>query len=336
MSLDFNERPYLVVWELTRACTLACRHCRVAAQPKRHPDELTTAECLAAIEQIARARPGLLILTGGDPVLRPDFAEILSCAACRGLRVSCSPSATPGLLKHDFAEWKRLGLARIALSLDGAEPAAHDAFRGVRGSWNWTMQAFEKARAAGLPVQLNTALARQNFGEFEALVARMRALQPAAWNVFLLVPSGRCTPEDLLSGAELEALFARLCALTRDVPFSIKATEGQHYRRVRTQHGFNADGAPEVGDGKGFLLISHTGEICPSGFLPFVAGHIRQDELLEIYRHAEIFQQLRDPNLLKGKCSRCEFKAVCGGSRARAFALSGDAFAEEPCCVYQP
>lgn len=338
---DFNERPYLVIWEMTRACALACRHCRASAKVNRHPLELDTSEARAMIDQIGRMQPGLFILTGGDPLERPDVIELISYATEQGLRVSMSPSATPRLVSEDFKKLKAAGLQRISLSLDGASRQTHDAFRGVEGAWDCTMSAIEKARAAELPVQINTTFTRQNFEEFDQFVLRLEEIKPALWSVFQLVPMGRGKVEDLLNSRQMEALFVKLADLAPYAPYDIKTTEGQHYRRVvlqRTRNRASLEKRAPIGinDGKGFMFISHAGGIRPSGFLPLTGGNVRVDDLWDVYRHCEIFKQLRDPSRLGGKCGRCEFKNVCGGSRSRAYAMTGDYLAEEPLCDYQP
>jgi radical SAM protein with 4Fe4S-binding SPASM domain len=320
---------------------LVCRHCRAASQPRRHPQELTTEEGRHLIDQVVRAKPGIFIITGGDPAQRPDHKELIACAAQQGLRVAFSPSATPKLLGCDFKELKDLGVARMSLSVDGACRETHNAFRGVPRSWDWTMEAISRAHAAGLPLQINTTFTKHNIAELERFPALLEAFKPATWSVFLLVPTGRGKVSDLLTGQEIEDLFERLYALSQKAPYPIKTTEGQHYRRVVLQHIRAGDreapgGTMGVNDGKGFVFISHIGDICPSGFLPYVAGNVRRDELIEVYRQSPIFRELRDSSLLKGKCGRCEFKDICGGSRARAYAMTGDHLAEEPFCVYQP
>ncbi len=273
--------------------------------------------------------------------MRSDLALIIGYAAERGLRVALSPSATPRLLHTDFARLHRLGVARISLSLDGASRESHDKFRGIPGTWDWTMRALSLAREAGIPVQINTTFTRGNLHEFNDFTALLAQIKPVLWSVFQLVPTGRASAGEVLTAAEMEDLFVRLCALSRTVPYDIKTTEGHHYRRVVLQHA--ADGPtptrrapPGINDGKGFVFISHTGEIHPSGFLPLPTGNVRRDQLIDAYRNHPVFAQLRDARLLKGKCGRCEFKNICGGSRARAYALTGDFLAEEPCCSYQP
>jgi radical SAM protein len=369
IGFDFEKRPFVVIWEVTRACSLVCRHCRASAKVHRHPLELTTEEASRFIDQVVRAAPPLFILTGGDPVRRPDLETIVEYAAQRGLRVGLSPSATPEFVRKDLRDLKRRGVARISLSLDGATRETHDRFRGVPGTWDWTMQAIANAAAAELPIQINTTFTRQNLSEFDGFVERLAEIKPVLWSVFQLVPTGRGKTQDLLTGEEMEWLFHQLYELSKTAPYDIKTTEGHHYRRVVLQQeklnggsGPPASGSSDarpplqagvvpgplsgfglrtraplgINDGKGFVFVSHVGEICPSGFLPLVAGNVRTSELLDVYQHSPIFRQLRDTSLLKGKCGRCEYKNICGGSRARAFALTGDYLAEEPLCVYQP
>ncbi|HVR37160.1 MAG TPA: radical SAM protein [Methylomirabilota bacterium] len=340
-KLNFDENPFIVIWEVTRACSLACRHCRAEAVRRRHPLELDTAAGRGLIQQIVRAQPQQFVLTGGDPAQRPDLHELIGFSAGEGLRVSLSPSATPEFARADLAGLKRLGLARISLSLDGADRETHDRFRVVPGTWDWTLRILERAREAGLPVQINTTFTRQNLQQFEAFVALLRHLRPVLWSVFQLVPTGRARAKDLLTGVEMETLFEKLYDLSRPGLFEIKTTEGQHYRRVVAQKSRQDGWKPKrpllpINDGKGFVFISHVGEVYPSGFLPLSAGNVRRDDLLDIYRNSPLFRQLRDPRLLGGKCGRCEFHNLCGGSRARAYAMTGDPFAEEPLCVYQP
>ncbi|MBK7997335.1 MAG: radical SAM protein [Verrucomicrobia bacterium] len=341
VNFNFNQQPFIVIWEVTRACGLACRHCRAEAVLRKHPLELTTQESFRLIDQVARAKPTLFVLTGGDPALRHDLQGLIHYAAQLGLRVGLSPSATPEFLRADFAELKKLGVARISLSLDGATRESHDRFRGVPGTWELTMEAIARAAAAKLPVQINTTFTRQNVGEFDAFTELLARIRPVLWSVFQLVPTGRGKMDDLLTADELEELFLRLQKHSEASLYDIKTTEGQHYRRVVLQQTKNpaalrARAPLGINDGKGFVFISHTGDIQPSGFLPITAGNVRKDELLDVYQNAPLFRNLRDTSLLEGKCGDCEFKNICGGSRARAFAMTGNPFSEEPLCSYQP
>jgi radical SAM protein with 4Fe4S-binding SPASM domain len=267
--------------------------------------------------------------------------ELVEYATAKGLRVALSPSATPTFLSADLKPFRQAGVARMSFSLDGANPATHDAFRGVEGTAAWTVQAIDAAQKAGIEVQINTTMTRQNIDEFEEFKVVLANLKPVVWTTVLLVPTGRGKVRDMLTGAEVEALFEKLADWEQHAPYQIKTTEGQHFRRVALQRWKARGGTREpkgvpINDGKGFVFISHTGEICPSGFLPLVGGNIRKEELITVYQQSPIFQRLRNPDLLKGKCGQCEFHALCGGSRARAYAVTGDYLAEEPLCIYQP
>lgn len=351
-TVDFNERPFLAIWEVTQACDLACVHCRASAQPNRHPMELSTAEGKNLIDQIAEMQVPVFVLTGGDPIKRPDLFELIAHARSMGVRVSLTPSATPLLTRDIVVRLKEAGLARLAVSMDGASPATHDAFRGMNGSFARTLDAVRWANEAGLPVQINTTFSRRNIGEIDGLVALIESLKITLWSVFFLVPTGRGKLHDLLNAEEFEQVFTRLHELSRTASFDIKTTEAQHYRRyLLQQHAAErragtVSEAPErmpdligraprgLNDGKGFVFISHTGEVFPSGFLPLAAGSIRVQPLGNIYRESPLFRNLRDTSKLEGKCGACEFKQICGGSRARAYALTGSPYAEESCCSY--
>jgi AdoMet-dependent heme synthase len=355
--INFNEKPFIVIWETTQACDLVCAHCRACAQPQRSPLELTTAESKGLIDEVARMQAPVFVLTGGDPLKRPDIYELVAYAARKSVRISLTPSATPLLTREAIARLQAAGLAQLAVSLDGSTAEIHDAFRGVRGSYDWTISALRCARELGLPVQVNTTITRRNLADFDAMVPLLGTLDIVLWSVFFLVPTGRGRTADLISAEEFELVFEKLYEISRRVPYDIKTTEAQHYRRYaaqcraeerrknlpdasRPRPNETADGigrAPRgINDGKGFVFISHQGDVFPSGFLPLAAGNIRTQSLEEIYRHAPLFVALRDTSELKGKCGVCEFRQICGGSRSRAYALTGDPLAEEPCCVYQP
>jgi radical SAM protein len=354
-AIDFNERPFIAIWEVTQACDLACVHCRASAQPNRDPLELTTAEGKYLIDQIAALKVPVFVLTGGDPIKRPDLFELIGHAREVGVRVSLTQSATPLLTKEIVVRLKEAGLARLAVSMDGASAATHDAFRGLSGSFARTLDAVRWANEAGLPVQINTTFSRRNIAEMDAIVELMEKLNITLWSVFFLVPTGRGKLNDLLSADEFEEVFATIYSLSKTATFDIKTTEAQHYRRFLLQQrvaarraGLEAHARSErvadaigraprgLNDGKGFVFISHRGEVFPSGFLPVSAGNIRHEGLAEIYRESPLFMELRDTSRLEGKCGACEFKEICGGSRSRAFALTGNSNAEEPCCSYVP
>ena len=354
-AIDFNERPFIAIWEMTQACDLACVHCRASAQPDRHPMELSTDEGKNLIDQIASLKVPVFVLTGGDRIKRPDLFELIGHAGSAGVRVSLTPSATPLLTRDIVVRLRDAGLARLAVSMDGASAETHDAFRGMSGPFARTLDAVRWANEIGLPVQINTTFSRRNISEIDAIVSLMRSLKITLWSVFFLVPTGRGKLNDLLNADEFEELFAKIYSLSKMVGFDIKTTEAQHYRRFLLQQrvaerqagagaaivqGKAADAigrAPHgLNDAKGFVFISHIGEVFPSGFLPLSAGSIRQQRLAEIYRESPLFRDLRDVSKLEGKCGSCEFKEICGGSRSRAYALSGNPHAEEPCCSYVP
>lgn len=356
--LDFNQRPFIVIWETTQACDLACVHCRACAQPLRSALELSTEEAKRLIDEVKALEAPVFVLTGGDPLKRPDIFELVEYASAQGVRISLTPSATPLLTREAIHRLKQCGLARLAVSLDGPSASIHDAFRRVPGSYEWTLSAVRWAREAGLPVQINTTITRHNLQYLDSMIALLEGLDIVLWSVFFLVPTGRGSAIDLISAEEFEQVFEKLYKTSLRVCFDIKSTEAQHYRRFLLQrrteekrkgntpslpYGLSANGLDGIGraprglnDGKGFVFISHRGEVFPSGFLPLSAGNVRKQSLSEIYRHSPLFVALRDTSNLKGKCGACEFREVCGGSRARAYALTGDPFAEEPCCVWQP
>lgn len=360
MDIDFDERPFLVIWETTQACDLACLHCRASAQPMRNPLELSTGEAKRLINEIAAMRAPLFVFTGGDPLKRPDIYELVRYATQRGLRPSMTPSATPLLTREAIGKLKDAGLARLAISLDGPTAEIHDGFRRVAGSFARTLEAARWAREIGLSVQINTTITRHNLTLLDDIIALLEELDIALWSVFFLVPTGRGSGVDLISADEFEQVFAKLYETSCRVSFDIKSTEAQHYRRYLLQRrtelrraGVHAPGelppvlgtasadgigrAPRgINDGKGFVFVSHTGEVFPSGFLPVSAGNVRTASLAGLYRTNPLFQALRDEGKLEGKCGRCEYKRICGGSRSRAYALTENLFAEEPCCSYHP
>lgn len=340
-SIDLNERPLILFWELTRACALACRHCRAVAQPRPHPDELSHGESLRLLDAVAELAPPMLVLTGGDPMMRRDLLELVSYAAAKGLRVALSPAATARLDRADFYALKSAGVHSMSLSLDGACCATHDAFRGVPDTFERTLRAAEKAKAAGIHLQINTTIMRSTIGELDAFLDLMRTLKPDMWSVFLLVPTGRAALDELPSADEVEEVWKSLEALSVGVDFGVKTTEGHHYRRVALQEAKRKKSSPArsavpTRDGKGVMFVSHTGDIQPSGFLPLTAGNVRRDNLAEVYRTHPLFVRLRNDAALSGKCGVCEYRRLCGGSRARAFGMTGDAFAPDPLCSYTP
>jgi radical SAM protein len=355
-SIDFDRTPFTVVWEVTRACDLRCLHCRADAHPGRDPRELTTAEGMALLEQIRALGSPVFVITGGDPLKRSDLYALVAHAVRLGLAVAVTPSGTPLLDGDAVRRLADLGVRRLALSLDGPTAAAHDGWRGQAGSFAHTVAGVAHARACQLPVQINTTVTRRNVAALPAIAERVAELGAAMWSAFFLVTVGRAAAADQLTPEECEGVFAFLHSLAARAPFAVRTTAAPHYRRfvlqaqVRARRagrpvasaslvGVAAGGtrAPRgVTDGNGFIFISHTGDVFPSGFLPQRVGTIRSEPLADIYRDAPLLRRLRDPAALGGKCGACEFRRVCGGSRARAFAVTGDPLAEDPLCAYRP
>jgi radical SAM protein len=346
---DFSEAPFLVIWETTQACDLACRHCRASAQPCRHPLELSAIEARALLGQIRAFGDPLVVFTGGDPLKRDDLFDLLRYSVSLGLRTTVTPSATPLLTPAAVRAIKDCGVARMAISIDGAAAAAHDGFRQVPGSFDLSLRALETARACGLETQINTTVTRHNRTTLDRIARLVECTGARLWSVFFLVVTGRAALDDDLTAEEYEQVFEFLFATSLRAPFDIKTTEAQHYRRYVAQQRKAGRGAPAgngvppsiarqagINDGKGFVFISHTGEIFPSGFLELSAGNVRHVSLADVYRTAPLFRVLRDSNSLQGKCGACEYRNLCGGSRSRAFALTGDYLQSDPRCVYQP
>jgi len=349
-AVDFDMAPFTIAWEITRACAYACAHCRADAQPRRSPGELDTVEGKRLIEQLAGFGRPILVLTGGDPLMRRDVFELARHADERGLRVSLTPTATALPTRGRMRQARAAGVRRLAFSLDAADASVHDRFRGVEGSFKRTLKGIENARAEGMPLQINTTVCAHNAGELERLVPMLEQWAVVQWSVFFLVPVGRGRTLPILSAERHEEVLGWLCELGESASFDVKATAAPQFRRIVRQRssrlagaGFRfADGldrpgpAKGVNDGRGFMFISHLGEVMPSGFLPLPAGNVRSEDPVALYRESPLFRALRDPKALKGKCGRCEFREVCGGSRARAHALTGDPLASDPSCPYLP
>jgi AdoMet-dependent heme synthase len=360
-DFDFALSPFVVIWETTRACDLACRHCRAEAVPFRNPDELTTEEAKRMLDRIREFGKVVFVFSGGDALKRPDILELVQHAVGLGMRVAMTPATTGLATPEMLAALKDAGLLRLAVSLDGSRAEIHDDFRRSPGSFDYGLKILNGAREAGLTTQVNTVIGRHNVDDFDSLAELMRQLGIVFWEVFFLVPTGRARNEDVASADEFESVFHRMYDLSKNAPFDIKATAAPQYSRVVIQRQVaeraagNRGEAPDpltggvmfslsdgigrarsVNDGDGFMFISHTGEIYPSGFLPLSAGNVRREDLISVYRDSPIFRQLRDRSQLKGKCGVCEFATFCGGSRARAYGMTGDYLEAEPFCAYVP
>ncbi len=354
---DFNQAPFTIAWEVTRACAYACVHCRADAQHQRDPGELTTQEAFALIDRLANfGNSPILIFTGGDPMMRRDLTDLIAYAAQKGLRCSLTPTATALPTRERLEQVRDAGIRRVALSLDAPRAEVHDEFRKVPGSWGRTMDILHRAQDVGLSVQVNTTVAKHNVDILHEMVPFIQEVGAVQWSVFFLVPTGRAMIAQMISAGQHERVFNWLYDLSQNASFDIKGTAAPMYRRVAIERkkaeagdgpvtfqgaGFQyADGLNRptkgVNDGNGFLFISHIGEIQPSGFLPLTAGTVRENDVVDVYRNHSLFKELRDYSRLKGKCGICEYRDVCGGQRGRAYGITGDYMETDPACVYEP
>jgi len=334
--------PRLIAWEVTRACLLNCKHCRAAASRNASADELSIGECFALLENIASFAKPIIILTGGEPMLRADIYEIASRAHSLGLPVVMAPC---GLLLNDETAAKIVasGIRRISISLDGAKAETHDAFRGYPGSFAGCLAGIEAARRAGLDFQINTTVSRHNLAELEAVLLLAIKLGASVFNPFLLVPTGR--GKDLvdqeLSADQYEEVLRWLAAQQSRTDIRIRVTCAPHYQRVLRRcggpltEGHNSKGC--LG-GKSFAFISHVGKVQICGFLDVECGDLREEGLdfRKVWHGSEVFRQVRDVDSYRGRCGACEYRRICGGCRARAYAMGGDYLGEEPLCSYVP
>lgn len=346
MPFDAVQAPRLVAWEVTRACDLACQHCRAVAQPHADPRQLSTDEAYRLVDQIAAFRePVILILTGGDPLKRPDIFAIAERASRTGLRVVMSPSGTQ-VTPASVAELKRAGVQRISVSLDGSTAALHDDFRRVSGAFDQATASVAYAREGGLPFQINTTVTRHNRHDLADMLRLAVELGAVTWDVFMLVPTGRGTVQMEITPAEYEETLRFVYGASQTSPIQVKMTCAPHYKRIQLQERRSAAQRPprHAGHGfsrgcmagVGFCFVSHIGEVGGCGYLPLLAGNVRQAPLTEIYRESSLFKSIRDANLLQGRCGICEYRVVCGGCRARALAATGNYLDEEPFCTYHP
>jgi radical SAM protein len=346
----FDRAPRRVYWEVTRACDLACRHCRAEAAAEPDPDELGVTEGIELLRALARFGEPLphLILTGGDPLKRADLFDLIAAARRLGFEVSVAPSGTPRLTHEAVEALSRAGVSAISLSLDGSDADRHDALRGVPGCYERTLEVAHACVAAGLPFQINTLVSAETLEDLPAIYRRAAALGAARWSLFFLVSVGRGTVLQPITPEQCEELFERLLDLGEGEGPIVTTTEAPHFRRVvversrraardmaRLPRGSVGHGAG-IRDGNGIMFISHTGEVWPSGFLPLSAGSVRESDPVVLYRHSRLFCSLRSPETFHGRCGRCEYGDSCGGSRARAFADTGDPLGEDPLCPYQP
>ena len=368
-ALDLNQRPILVFWETTKACGLACRHCRASAISQPLRGELTTAHAARFVDSLAEfgtPRP-VLVATGGDVLLRHDLDALLERARALKVPVALAPSVTPLLTEERIGELRRVGVKVVSISLDGATPATHDGVRGVEGHFTETVAALRRLRSCGMTVQVNTVVMRNTVEELPAIARIVKESGASIWEVFFLVRVGRGRVLDELTPAENEAVCHFLVEASR-YGFVVRTVEAPFFRRIvalRHDLGDANVGATyglgtlyehlvaalraELGgptsvvraqtkgtrDGKGIVFVGHDGEIHPSGFLPLALGNVRHDEIVPVYREHPVLRRIRAADF-GGRCGRCTYRELCGGSRARAYAATGDPLAEDPACAYQP
>ena len=332
----FEKHPAVVIWETTRACQLACRHCRASAIRHRNPEELSVEEVVKYIlDPLAEGGSSVFVLTGGDPMERDDLAEVVSEAHLRGLHPSITPSATPQVTRRRLAELQSAGLVSCAFSLDGSSAAIHDRFRGIPGTFDLTMEKIRDLHDLGIPLQINTTLSTYNRDDLQLLAEKVEELKAFRWSVFFLIPVGRAKARDMLTPHDQEKVLEWLWNLQQTVSYEIKTTEAPEYRRIQKQAGLEIL-RPAIWDGNGFMFVAHNGDIYPSGFLPKAVGNVRRGSLMATYQNDPLFQSLRNPAAFHGKCGYCEFNTICAGSRARAYTITGDPLESDPFCTYIP
>ncbi len=345
-SLDLS--PFIVYMELTKACDLVCFHCRAEAKPYPDKGELSTEEVFNLINNIKDFcnPPPTIVFTGGDPLKRTDLFKILQYSIDNSIRTCIAPSVTPLLTDKIVDRFKDIGIARIGISLDGAQAKTHDKIRGIEGAYKRTIDIISYMDKINMSMQINTTVTKVNIRELWDLAELLSQYNMVhMWSVFFLIPTGRGALLEDISASEYEEVFSIIYEVSKKYHYPVKTTEAQHYRRylLQKQH-VETDRTksdligrmPVTNDGYGIIFVSSTGDIYPSGFLPVKCGNVRYVNIVDIYRNHETFLQLRDKKLLKGKCGVCEFKKVCGGSRARSFAYTGDFLESDPKCSYIP
>ncbi len=329
----------VVAWETTRRCELQCKHCRGSARNQDYPGELSTAEGIRLIDSIASFAKPVLILTGGEPMTRADIYDLARHASDRGLKVAMAPCGP--LINPKTAQlMKQSGITRISISIDGADAATHDAFRGVSGAFDSATAGIMYAKEAGIEFQINTTVTLHNISRLPEILKLAGSLGAAAFDIFFLVPTGRgaALKEMEISPGEYEKALKWVAEVAETSPITVKTTCAPHYARIQAQSsGKGMRGSGCMG-GRGFVFVSHRGILQPCGFLEINCGDLRKEDFnfRRTYEESEVFRKLRKVDNYGGKCGYCEYRNVCGGCRARAYAQNGDYLAEEPSCTYVP
>jgi radical SAM protein len=339
-----------IYWEMTQSCALACRHCRAEAISAPHPMELNFEESLAFLRQIPQFDAPLpqLILTGGDPLARADLYPLIDAARKLGISCSITPAATPALTREVLVKLREHGIEGLGLSLDGSTAERHDSIRGVPGTFDLTMRALEWAHELKMPVQVNTLAAAETAADAPGIFELLKPFGIARWSLFFLISVGRGKVLQPLSPAQAETLMNWIHDTSQVADFTVSTTEAPSFRRVALERMREAGMSGEqiqrsgatrsygIRDGHGIVFVSNTGDICPAGFLPLAVGNIRKDSLVGLYRDSPLFRQLHDPTQFADRCGVCEYRTLCGGSRARAFAATGNPLASDPICLFEP
>ncbi|AKH96681.1 radical SAM protein [Halanaeroarchaeum sulfurireducens] len=337
---DYSETPLIVTWEVTQACDLECDHCRASAEPDRDPAELSTEQGKALIDSVAQfGHPApVFVISGGDPLKRPDLDELIDYATDQGIATAATPAPTENLTREVIERFADMGVKRIALSLDGATPEAHDEFRGESGSFDTIMRAARQANDAGLGIQINTTVTANTVDDMPGIADLVEELGAAMWEVFFLVPVGRGEELAQITPERSHELMEWLYRRQKDATHRVITVEAPHYRRVADRVERDASGrGVRVGStraGEGFVFVSYEGEVYPSGFLPQSGGNVTDRDLVDIYRNSTLFERIRDDEELLGSCATCEYRELCGGSRSRAYAVTGSPFASDPLCPW--
>jgi heme b synthase len=351
---ELKERPTLpslrmIAWEVTRACNLDCIHCRAAAINEPPPGEFSTDEAKSFLDDVASFAKPVIILTGGEPLMRPDIFEIAAYGKRLGLNMVMAPNGT--LVDEEVVRnLLEVGMDRVSISLDGSSSEIHDKFRRVPGAFEGALRGVGFLKKAGVSFQINTTVTRHNRHDLANILKLVKELDAAAWHVFLLVPTGRAKDmkEEEITPAQYEATLNWLYRVQRDEDIFVKPTCAPHYYRIYRQRAQREGKSVELPHqryermtrgclgGISFCFVSHVGEVYPCGYLELLAGSVREEGFRKVWESSSLFADLRDFSKLKGRCGVCEFVKFCGGCRARAFALTGDYLEEEPYCVYQP
>lgn len=349
MAKSRASKPGMIAWEVTRSCNLNCVHCRAAANCGPYPGELSTDKCLMLVDEIAAFAKPVIILTGGEPLMRPDIFEIAAYGTKKGLRMVM---ATNGTLVDEQVARKMMqsGIQRVSISIDGKDAPSHDAFRAEQGAFAGAMRGIEAMKSAGMEFQINTTITTANLRQIEEIQNLAINLGAAAHHIFLLVPTGRGKElaEQAITAADYEETLMWFHRQSMTCPIQLKATCAPHYFRVMRQQKIKtAQPVKKAGvhfhesargclGGITFCFISHVGQVQPCGYLELDCGNVLKQRFADIWENSEVFRDLRDYSRYKGKCGRCEFIKVCGGCRARAYEATGDYLAEEPLCLYEP